>query len=332
MLLLSLTLGCGSEQQLNQSTAPEPDTLPDDATEPPPETEDSAPSEYIYEAEEEPDALLSPGEIEESILEVLEVITWTSPLELTTLYESLRTGHGDDSCPYYYTDADGESYYGYDYWYDSCTADDGTTFSGYAYSYYNEPYLSGSYTYDDQAYISSYGSITDRLGSALDLSGSFYHASYGFTNSDIRYGYAYIIGDARWSSEDAAGTWLAAEYSLDMIWSWGHYPSSPGYYLDLSGSISGLTGDANAALFENFYLSSDSIGSSCEIEPSGSLSIRDAAGEWYQVEFQGPAWNGAPVFGPDCDGCGQAFYRGESLGEICPDFSPIIEWEGRPWQ
>jgi hypothetical protein len=336
MLILSLSLGCASEQQLTEKPAPQPelDAGPETEAEPADseEQEDDAPSEYIYDAEEADEALLSAGEIEESIREVLEVVVWTNPMELTAFYEDIRLDGGDDDCPYYYKDADGENYYGHDYWYDSCTAGSGSTFSGYALSYSYEPYVSGSYIYDDQAYLSSYGSITDRLGNVMDLSGSFYHYSYGHLDSATRYGYAYLIGDARWSSEEAADTWLASEYSLNLTYSWGSYPSEGGYYIDLVGSISGLTGVTNAALFEAFYLSSASIGSDCELEPSGTLSVRDAAGEWYHVEFQGPAWSGAPVFTPECDGCGDAFYRGEFLGEVCPDFSPITQWENRPWQ
>jgi len=336
MLILSLSLGCASEQQLTEQSTTPPDSavLPEAEGEPTgtDAPEDDAPSEYIYDAEEEEAALLSAGEIEESIREVLEVVVWTNPMELTAFYEDARLDGGDDDCPYYYKDEGGENYYGYDYWYDSCTADSGSTFSGYAWSYYYEPYDSGSYIYDDQAYLSSYGSITDRLGNVMDLSGSFYHYSYGYRNSATRYGYAYLIGDARWSSEEAEGSWLASEYSLNLTYSWGYYPSEPGYYIDLSGSISGLTGDTNAALFEGFYLGSASVGSDCELEPSGTLSVRDGDGEWYHVEFQGPAWSGAPVFSPECDGCGDAFYRGELLGEVCPDFSPITQWERRPWQ
>ena len=43
------------------------------------------------------------------------------------------------------------------------------------------------------------------------------------------------------------------------------------------------------------------------------------------------AFGGAPVFSPDCNGCCQVNYRGEDLGEVCPDFSGLTYWEGRPW-
>ena len=59
--------------------------------------------------------------------------------------------------------------------------------------------------------------------------------------------------------------------------------------------------------------------------------MRDSEGEWYDVNFQGPPYQGARVLPNDCDGCGQVYYRGELLGEVCPDFSILTDWEDRPW-
>ncbi len=337
MLVIPLILGCASDQQLQPDSSSSAPPTSSDPSETSPEDEaieeeEESPSEYIYDEPEEDEPLLSVGEVEESIRSIMEVLTWVDPQELTSTYEGLRVDNSDDSCPYYYTDSDGEDYYGYQYWYDTCTADNGTAFSGYGYSYYYDPYISGSYIYDDSAYASIYGSITDRLGDSLDISGSYYHYSYGYTYSDDRYGYAYLIGDARWSSEDAEGSWMSQEYSLSLYYSWSYYPSYPGFAISISGSLSGLEDEqVNSALLDDFYLYSASIGSECEAEPSGTVSVRDEAGEWYHVYFQGPAWSGAAVFPPDCDGCGQVYYRGEYLGDVCPDFSPITQWETRPW-
>ena len=61
------------------------------------------------------------------------------------------------------------------------------------------------------------------------------------------------------------------------------------------------------------------------------MSIRDADGEWYQAIFDGPAFQGAEVFPPDCDGCGEVWFRGQRLGEVCPDFSAFTDWQDQPW-
>lgn len=283
------------------------------------------PAEYIYSEADEPVPSLSLGELEESIQDVLAVIQQTDPALLTERYDQLRLEVGDDSCPNYYYDADGDSYYGYDYWYGSCTADGGAAFDGYAYSYSYGPHTSSGYQYLDQGYLLMYGSITDRFGEELEVSGNYYHHTHAY-NQDL-YGYAYLIGDVRWSSGEAEETWMAEEYSLNLTLS--HSQNSSGERaMQLEGSLSGLSGSANAALFEDVYLYS---GSDCMLEPSGRISVRDSEGEWYLTSFQGAPYSWAPVFPPECDGCGDVFYRGERLGTVCPDFSAMTDWEVRPW-
>lgn len=304
---------------------PDPDTgTPEDDT--------GEGSPYILEEEEEAGPLHSLDEVEASLADVFAAVGRADPMTLTSSYEELRTTLGDSSCPYYYTDGDGETYYGYYYWFGGCSASTGTAFSGYGYSYYYEPFTSGSTVYDDYSYTQLFGSITDRFGSEFEMSGYAYHYTYGYTGSNDRYGYAYIQGDARWDDPDAQDTWLAEDLSVDLVWSWSYDADvSMGTALSLSGSISGVPGVMNTALFESVYIYAADAGSSCQQEPSGTISVRDGDGEWYEVEFQGPAWAGAPVFQPHCDGCGTVTWRGEELGSICPDFQPLLDWETRPW-
>lgn len=331
-MIFMLVLGCADTPTAEQPVVASDDTTTDTVGDT--VVEEEPPSEYVYEEEDVDDGgpLLSVGEVEEGLREVMEVLTWVDPQELTRVYNDQRIQNGDSDCPYYLVDASGETYYGYDYWSDSCTADSGGAFSGYGYSYDYEPYLSGTTWYHDYAYANVFGTITDRLGESLELAGSFYHYSYSSTDTpDAQHGYAYLIGDARWNSGDAEGSWLDQEYSLDMTYSWNWYDSSQSFTLDLDGSVSGLSGGVNSALVEDFFLYSEGLGSECTLEPAGRMSVRDAEGEWYHVEFQGPAWWGAPVFPPDCDGCGQVYYRGEHIGDACPDLSVLFTWQGRPW-
>ena len=283
------------------------------------------PSEYIYDEAGDPEPLLSIGELEESIQDVLAVIQQTNPALLTVSYDALRLDVGDDYCPYYYYDESGDAYYGYDYWYGNCTADGGASFDGYAYSYSYGEYTSGSYRYLDQGYLLMYGSVTDRFGEVLEVSGSYYHDTYIY--NQYLYGYARLAGDVRWSSGAVEETWLGEEYSLNLTISHSQSPSGE-RDLQLEGSLSGIPGVVNAALFEDVYLYS---GSACMLEPSGNISIRDSEGDWYLASFQGAPYSWAPVFSPECDGCGDVFYRGERMGSICPDFSAMTDWEVRPW-
>lgn len=289
-------------------------------------------SPYILDREDEDSPLHSLEEVEASLVEVFAAVKRVDPMTLTAAYEGLRTSLGDSACPYYYTDADGETYYGYHYWFGGCSAGTGAAFSGYGYSFYYEPYVSGSTIYDDYSYTQLFGSITDRFGSELEMSGYAYHYTAGTQGNPDRTGYAYIQGDARWSDPQAEGSWLAEDLSVDLVWSWSYDADvEQGTGLSLSGAISGVPGSMNTALFESVYIYASDAGSACAQEPSGTISVRDAAGEWYEVEFQGPPWAGAPIFQPHCDGCGTVSWRGQQLGTICPEFEPLLDWETRPW-
>ena len=276
--------------------------------------------------------LLDLAQIEQGIAQVLSVTTQTDPRLLTATYEALRRSEGDSGCPYYYYTIED---YGYDYWYAGCTASGGASFTGYAYSYVYAPYayVSGVYAYQDLGYVGMFGAITDRLGESLEVSGTFYHQNYAYNGGMTHYGSAYLRGDARWNADAAAGTWLAAEYSMSLDYSYAHnYSTEGGFYLGLDGSLSGVSGAVNSALFDGVFFQNTAAGSACALEPSGTISVRDGEGEWYHTTFDGPPYAGAPVFPPECDGCGDVFYRGEALGQVCPDFSSIMTWSGTPWK
>ena len=60
----------------------------------------------------------------------------------------------------------------------------------------------------------------------------------------------------------------------------------------------------------------------------GQMSVRDTHGYWYELKFDVSSdWE---LMG-ECDGCGQLSHKGENIGEVCLDFSSVLEWEDRPW-
>ena len=67
------------------------------------------------------------------------------------------------------------------------------------------------------------------------------------------------------------------------------------------------------------------------MEPGGTIGVRVADGSWYDVQFHGPTDAKPEVAPKDCDGCGDAFYRGEPLGTVCVDFSAWTGWGAAPW-
>ena len=71
---------------------------------------------------------------------------------------------------------------------------------------------------------------------------------------------------------------------------------------------------------EDLLLYDEPMGSDCPIEPAGSMSIRLASGEWLDLSFDGPRWDG-PTEPSVCDGCGEIWSKEVPLGELCLDFS-----------
>ena len=62
--------------------------------------------------------------------------------------------------------------------------------------------------------------------------------------------------------------------------------------------------------------------------------MQTPGGGHYQLVFDGVDPTADVVDVPEtsqCDGCGELFFMGESLGELCPDLGPLMDWEGRPW-
>ena len=53
----------------------------------------------------------------------------------------------------------------------------------------------------------------------------------------------------------------------------------------------------------------------CLSEPNGTQHIQ-VNGQWIYVEWHGDKWDV-----PDsCDGCGNAYAQGASIGKVCADF------------
>ncbi len=117
-----------------------------------------------------------------------------------------------------------------------------------------------------------------------------------------------------------------------LYWYAARDPGSGGKGILVSGSVTVETGSVSAVVMEDLYLLEEALGSTCGIEPSGTVSILDAEGRWYDLVFDGPT-DAAPEVDPAvCDGCATAWYRGAALGEACIDFSVLTAWESSPWE
>lgn len=359
LLLLGFSLGCKSESQVGStdssddpsasggedSAAVDPGGDPDGTDDPGGATDDTAeddqPSDYIFE-EEEPEALLDAAGVEKGISDGILAMLAIDPADLHDNYASVIADPYDavvndgEDCPYY-VDYYLEDY-GYFYWSAACTARDDTYFSGYGISFDFDPFWSGGLHYDRYAYLSGTFQITDPEGYLLEGSGYSYDYEYEYPGN-YSYRYGQISGTFSYNNPAAADSWLGQEMTVSLyMYSLNYNAWNPNYdgtnsqvNFTFTGSLGGLSGDINTIVLTDTFIYTAALGSACEAEPSGTISVRDSQGEWYDVYFQGPPYDGASVYPPDCDGCGQIYFRGDYLGDACPDFSPLTSWEDRPW-
>jgi hypothetical protein len=131
--------------------------------------------------------------------------------------------------------------------------------------------------------------------------------------------------------------WIGEHLSLGLrqLWVAANIGAMP-IACSLDGGVGGIAEGALAAYsFDDLSLWIEVGGGPCSVEPHGSVSLHTPDGGRYSIVFDGvkPDPEGVtktPGAG-QCDGCGEAFFFGESLGEICPDISGLMDWTERPW-
>ena len=226
-----------------------------------------------------------------------------------------------DSCPTWYEDE------GTEYWYDNCSTEAGATFEGYAAHVPAPAWVEGDRTWSGSAFwglatietpdgtFRSSGSSGHYIGH--DTDGTIAVSSY----AEPGFSYSGPAGSSSWiSSGMAPGINIYGERTAD---------GNDGF-IAVSASFDQTDG-ALAIIFEDLLFISEGWGSTCPSEPSGTISILDEEGHWFDILFDGPTWE-RPLEDPErCDGCGNAWYRGELVGEICVDFTPIATLSAWPF-
>ncbi|MCP4809316.1 MAG: hypothetical protein GY884_28605 [Proteobacteria bacterium] len=288
------------------------------------------PDPYVYdELPDETEPLLTTTDLEDGIAQSIDVIFSLDPRPMHAIYEDTLDDIESD-CPYFYDDY--YTLYGYHYWYDTCSTGGGASFSGNGRHYSYDRYVDGYYDYAYRNYF--YGSAKIQTEDGHTFTGAGYSYNYDYTNTSngYRYFYSNMYGDFRWDGPEADGTWLAEDISM-VSYLYANVSPEAGVYVSLESSLSGMSGPVNAAVFDGVLMYDEVRGSPCPTEPGGTISLRDAAGDWYDVEFHGPTAGSSTAFPPDCDGCGTAYWKGEYIGEVCPDFGGMMDWgTSEPWR
>ena len=298
------------------------------------ETSEDEVDEYVFDPEE-PEVSLDLTEIEWAMEEAIRTVRWIDPGKMHDAYDQVEAD-GDENCPDY-----DEEYYDENqryHWRDACSVGSGGSFAGYAYSNYYGEYRTENEAYDyaGHAYFNGSARIEDSRGNTFIGGGSSsYYERHRTTTGDGTF-YQSMTGNFRFDDPNYFGTWLSEDMNISLYHTSTMYVDDAdhfggGFSVFWNASVSGIVGQINSLRLSNIYMYSENTGSMCELEPSGSIAVRDNDGNWYEAEFDGPKYFDAGAFPPDCDGCGKVYWRGELLGEVCPDFGLLVNWEDRPW-
>lgn len=227
-----------------------------------------------------------------------------------------------DTCPQW------SLYQDYPYWYDNCTTADGVVFEGYGLLVEYDEYEANDYLYTGYQ-LNSVATLTTTDGQTLTLSGA---TDLLFaTNGAVNIFYSQIPAGTSWQGQSTA-SWLDDAASPSLYTYYTQDSSTGLRALLVDGSIAVNAGDISDVVLHDVHLLDDPSGSLCSTEPAGMVSVRNTGGQWYDLIFDGPASTAEQVPDALCDGCAVAWFQGQSLGDVCVDFSSLMDWKDVPWQ
>ncbi|MDP2309650.1 MAG: hypothetical protein Q8P18_26760 [Pseudomonadota bacterium] len=276
--------------------------------------EDAAlvPTPWTYTDPGAPDRpMLSASDVEGELSNVVTFLRKTDPL---FIFEAREVGlaRSDSTCPTV-IDHNNQTFVEGD-----CTTADGTRFLGYNLSTDGSGMigLPGEPVENHRYFAWTTGNleISRDDGYELHLLGDCQYRDYDTTDGDPGF-QIYLWGD--FSVKDGVTTnWLNDEVGVHLYLDSVDYPT--GRSVEWSGGVSRLGGLIDAVSFEDFVISETATCGA--IEPSGTLWLWDSNLHWYEVAFD-----------ETCDGCADVRVDGVSIGSACQDWTPLIDWEARPW-
>ncbi len=209
------------------------------------------------------------------------------------------------------------------FWIGACETPEGSVFDGYAQlTEYDDANFSGT-TYFANA------TITTASGYRYVSAAHITDVQIGGVSDDRRQYDTFtgaVTGTNTWDGPGVSGTWMEEGLLPAMTLTFTVYEDGA-----RDGTLTGVVaipGDVFLAASYDATLWNEASGAACAEEPSGTVSLRDPDGNWYEARFDG----GLEVEDASaCDGCGTVYWRGQEVGEVCPDFSTWLSWGTRPW-
>ena len=282
------------------------------------------PTEYIYDEEDPPKSDVDLGQLGDALQGAIDQLLDLNAGPVLAAYSYVADGQ-TATCPRVY-EMDGNVY-----WFDQCTTEDGTSFSGYGfyYDYYDIP-VGGEWV-GDYELLSGANQVITADGDTLDVAGTATMVASVHNTQPALLWQSNVQGSFRWDGPGSDGTWLATGAAPDMGITVYERTDNGGRAVIVDGGVSGLDGEATAIVFDNVNVINANLGSACPREASGTISVRTTTGDWIDLIFDGPTFETLPGDTTKCDGEGRAFYRGEQLGDVSADFSGLLEYVEAPW-
>lgn len=289
-----------------------------------PASSDDRPTAYTYTPDDAAGSTFDPAVLEEALDDLVTHLPLVTAQPVLEGYDSVMSS-ASGGCPTW-SEFDGNAF-----WYGYCTSDDGSYWDGYSFfTVYNDVDLFGDGSSWQADSLS--GAATVRRGSDLFHVGGSIADGRGVGPDGSDRWITQLYGSFAWNDPRAADTWLAGGVTPSLLLYAIQYNGVDGgtegnlFYMD--GSISGISDAVSAFSFQQVQAGPRSVGFGCELEPFGTIEIRDHAGAWYSVTFD---YDERGAFVGECDGCG-AVYKGDKYqGEVCTDTSPLWTWEVAPW-
>lgn len=283
----------------------------------------TTPEPYVYDAPDGADPTYDATLVETALQEAIETVLSLHAGPVMDGYFAV-IADADADCPEWFEQE------GNVFWYDYCTSEQGTLFDGYGFSYaYDQVDLDGSGTLWSGDSLYGVATITTATGQTFHAGGGLQVLTGYDEQNDGYLAVSEIAGGFLWTGAEGGGDWMSDGLVPDIYLYSVDYPSYDGRGVYVDGGVSGMPGQATAALFTEALLFDEVLGSACPLEPTGHAQIRDGDGRWWTITFDTPEEGG--MDSDLCDGCGTVSYNGEDVGTACADFSPWLDWELRPW-